>query len=99
MQDSLGWLLFVSGAWFCLLNAYLSFLRYPLHRWRGRPHSSYRSISGVPILGSLFVLLALFQGCGADWVLPIGIILILIDTGGAHWYFFTMIFHVFRDNK
>jgi hypothetical protein len=85
----LGWALLIVGGLICLLNLYLSALRYPMHRMLGRDRQSYRWVSGVPLIGSLAVV------CGwtfwarhqdsrmldvAAWSLA------LLDTGGIHWF-------------
>lgn len=52
----------VLGAIFCALgslltvfNFHLAFLRYPIHRILGGTQSEYRNISGIPVVGSLFL--------------------------------------------
>jgi hypothetical protein len=45
---------FALGAFICLLNFYLSFVRYPLHRWRGLPKESYQWVSGFPLARCLW---------------------------------------------
>ncbi|HEX6885238.1 MAG TPA: hypothetical protein VF530_17825, partial [Planctomycetota bacterium] len=66
-------------------NAYLSFLHYPILRARGVSRGDYRHVSGIPLVGSLVVLVALFLGLDgnlriAAWTL------IALDTGGLHWF-------------
>jgi hypothetical protein len=89
----IGWLLFGLGAFVCLVNFYLSWLRYPLHRARGRARETYRWVSGFPLVGSLLVVVAwVFWLCREEslaldvtaWVLA------LIDTGGIHWFLVVM---------
>ncbi|HMS17085.1 MAG TPA: hypothetical protein PKA37_09625 [Planctomycetota bacterium] len=84
----LGWTLLIAGGWACLLNLYLSFLRYPLHRARGRSPESFRWVSGFPLIGSMAVVLA-----WTIWIrhqdsprLDVAVWLIaILDTGGIHW--------------
>ena len=99
MITILVWLGFAVGGWVCLLNFYLSFLRYPLHRCRGLPEESYRWVSGVPVLGSLFVALSLFELHSLAGMLPVGIGLIAIDTGGIHWFVGSMIHQALHAKK
>ena len=99
MITILVWVGFGVGAWVCLLNFYLAFLRYPLHRLRGLSKESYHWVSGVPILGSLFVALSLFELHSLAGMLPIGIGLIAIDTGGIHWFIGSMIHQFLQARK
>ena len=78
--------LFGLGGIVCCLNFYLSFLRYPVYRLTGGKPEEYRWISGFPLIGSLFVAVSLFRFWDTPWLLATAIILILIDTGGIHWY-------------
>ena len=85
--------LLVVGGLLCCLNFYLSFLRYPVHRFMGKKKDEYRWISGIPVFGSLFVAISLL----GIWQLPLfraaAIGLILIDTGGLHWFAGTMLWY------
>lgn len=49
---------FVAGGYICLVNFYL-FMRWAIYRLRGLPRESFRFISGISILGSLFVAVSL----------------------------------------
>ena len=98
MLTQLSWIAFGLGAFICAGNFYLSFIRYPLHRLCGRSRESYRWVSGIPLFGSLFVALSLLQLCATPWLLPAGVVLILADTGGVHWFIGTMIYHSWHDN-
>jgi hypothetical protein len=95
---TLSWIAFGVGGFLCAANFYLSFVRYPLHRLRGGSHESYRWVSGIPLFGSLFVALSLFQLCATPLLLPAGVALILADTGGIHWFIGTMIYYSWHDN-
>jgi len=81
------------GGFICVLNFYLSFLRYPLHRWRGGTREDYRWESGLPLLGSAFVAWSLFWLHKWPVLLPVGVLLILIDTGGIHWMLGVVLWH------
>ncbi|MRR51454.1 MAG: hypothetical protein EG825_11150 [Rhodocyclaceae bacterium] len=87
------WVAFVSGGLLCLMNFSLP-VRYFFRRWKKLPDEHY--VSPVPLLGSLFVYLAL----GALGVIPIvnviGWILIAIDVGGIHWAIFSLIYQGLR---
>lgn len=89
----LKWALFAFGAYLCVLNFYLSFLRYPLYRRRGLPKESFKFISGIPILGSLIVFLLLHYTNLPPVMQYVAIGLIVIDTGGIHWAIGSIIYH------
>jgi hypothetical protein len=54
-MEIIAYMLFGLGGFFCLLNFYLSFLRYPIYRLPGGGNKEYKWSSGAPVLGSLFV--------------------------------------------
>lgn len=96
MTDALLYLLYFLGAFFCALNFHLSFLRVPLLRRRGVPPKDIPHVSGAPLVGSLFVLVGLGAAHEVPGLLPLGAILILLDTGGPHWFVGTMLYAVIR---
>ena len=88
-----GWVLFGVGAFVCLMNCYLSWLRYPLHRLRGGAPETYRWVSGFPLVGSLLVVMAWLlwlRGEGSAALDVTAWLLALIDTGGIHWFVLVM---------
>jgi hypothetical protein len=85
-------ILFIFGGLLCCINFYLSFIRYTIHRLRGKLKNDYRWTSGYPIIGSGSVALSLFSFWNHQIIFPIAIALILIDTGGIHWFAGTMIY-------
>jgi hypothetical protein len=99
MLAILSWIIFGLGAFICLLNFYLSFLRYPIHRLRGLSRESYHWSSGFPIIGSLMVAISLIGLHSQTGILPASIVLIAIDTGGIHWFAGSMIYYYFHDTK
>ena len=89
-----GWVLFGLGALVCLVNAYLSWLRYPLHRLRGGAPGTYRWVSGFPVVGSLLVVVAWMLWLRDERSWPLDVTawgLALIDTGGIHWLLLVVI--------
>jgi hypothetical protein len=99
MSIMLSWIAFVLGTLLCLINFYLSFLRYPLHRLCGLSRESYRWESGIPIFGSLFVGLSLFGLYTIPWMLPTAITIMAVDTGGLHWFIGVMIYQSFHEKR
>ena len=51
--------------------------------------------SGIPILGSLVLFISLFfiKNNILSYIL---ILIIFIDTGGLHWFIFSILFHNFK---
>jgi hypothetical protein len=101
MLDVLAWVMLFLGGFICVLNFYTSFLRYPFLRFLGHSKESFQWVSGAPFLGSLLVAISLLAFHSTTWILVTGIILILIDTGGIHWFAGTMLYHAYaaRRNK
>jgi len=77
----LAYTLFAVGAFGCLWNYYLSFLRYPLHRLFGR---EYKHVSGAPLLASYLLMMAVAMLHERPLFLWSGITIALLDTGGLH---------------
>ena len=96
---TIAWILFGLGALLCLINFYLSFLRYPLHRLRGLSEESYQWMSSFPVFGSLFVALSLIGLHKVSGMVLTAIVLILIDTGGIHWFVILMLYQFIHDKK
>jgi len=78
---------FIVGALlFACLNFYLSFIR---PWWLRRRHGSLdgiRHVSGLPIIGTILVLLGGVLGFGAMGTALLGLVAVTLDTGGAPWF-------------
>jgi hypothetical protein len=94
----ISWFLLVLGGWLCVVNFYLSFLRYPLHRLRRRPET-HRFVSGIPVFGSAMVLAALIMGPLPEWAVAAAWILIAVDTGGIHWFIAVLAWAALRERR
>ncbi len=84
----------VVGGSICLLNFYLSWLRYPWFRLRGGRREDYQWVSGFPVLGSLLVVVAWAVWLRREDSLALDIgawTLAGLDTGGLHWFLFDMV--------
>ena len=92
----ISWAAFLVGGFVCLLNFYLSWLSYPLHRLRGLSPKSFRSHSGFPLIGSILVVVSLVGLHSESTVVPIAIGLIAIDTGGIHWFLGAQVYHAWH---
>ncbi|MEE9392374.1 MAG: hypothetical protein V3W41_07700 [Planctomycetota bacterium] len=90
----IGWILLTIGGLFCSFNAYLSWLRYPLFRLLGGARDDYRWSSGIPVLGSLLVVLDWVGWLRHEYSVALdvlAIVLLAIDSGGIHWFLLVMV--------
>lgn len=94
--DTIAWILFALGAWLSSVNFYLSFIRYPVHRFCGHSRETFQFVSGIPLFGSLFVLLSFGCSYHPAWFNALRIGLIVIDTGGLHWFALVMFVEMLR---
>lgn len=97
-------LLIAGGGAISCLNFYLSFIRYPLHRWRGKPRSEFRWISGFPLVGSLglvigLVLMRFSRGVLPTPLLAVALVIAVLDTGGIHWFVATQVWDRFGGDR
>jgi hypothetical protein len=81
------------------INFYTSFVRYPLHRWRGGSRADFRWISGFPLVGSLFLWLAVLCLTSQPTLMWTAIIIFLFDTGGPHWFAIMMIYMLLKPRR
>jgi len=93
------YILFIIGSLICFLNFYLSFLDYPVQRLIHGKKKKFKSISGLPLVGSLFVAISLIFLYKSNLLLTVGLILIAIDTGGIHWFLGITLFYSLKDKK
>jgi hypothetical protein len=91
----IGLVLFGLGTLITSVNVYTSFIRYPLHRWRGGTHEDFKWISGFPIFGSLFLWLAALALIHYPVLVWVALFVSLFDTGGLHWFAGTMVYMTF----
>lgn len=76
----------VAALFFAVLNFHLSFVR---PWWLRRSHGSLeavRHVSGLPMVGTILVLLGGAFGFGAIGTALIGLVAVALDTGGAPWF-------------
>ena len=99
MSETIVWILFGLGALLCVTNFYLAFLRYPLHRQLGLPKESYHWVSGFPLFGSMCVAISLLGLHDIPAMIPVGTVLMLIDTGGIHWFIGSMIYQLAHQKR
>jgi hypothetical protein len=87
-------ILFGLGAILSLLNFYLSFVRPIVHRLLRR--GPYHFVSGIPLFGSLLLLVAYLVIPHGSPFRAAALFLALLDTGGIHWFGLTMLYHSLR---
>ena len=84
LTSGLGWTF--AAAVLGLFNFHLSFVRPLLFRWRYGSLEQYRHVSGVPVFGTLLVLVGGLLGFGAVITASVGLVAILLDTGSPFWF-------------
>ena len=90
-METVAHITFWLGGVICLLNFYLSFLRYPIYKLLKK---EYKWVSGVPVLGSVFAAVSLLFLYEITWMLISGLVFIAIDMGGLHWFAVFMIYNM-----
>jgi hypothetical protein len=68
------------------LNAYLSFARPWLYRLRHGSLAGYRFVSGFPLLGTVAAVWCGVVGFGEGLPAAVGLVALLLDTGGLPWF-------------
>ncbi len=83
--NAVGWVVLVPAALACAWNCFLAFIAPWLHRRKHGNLDEYRSVSGLPVIGSLLIgMAALFMHPSA----VLGVVLLLlyaIDGYGLVW--------------
>ena len=69
-----------------LLNFYLSFIRPRLFWLRRRSMDGYRHVSGLPMIGTVLLILGALFGFGAIGSTLVGVGAFALDTGGSVWF-------------
>ncbi len=77
------YLLFALGAWICLLNFYISFIRTSLLTALGR---SPRRVSGFPLFGSFVLAIIAATFWEKRGLALTALAIAALDTGGIHWF-------------
>ncbi|HEY6896372.1 MAG TPA: hypothetical protein VI279_03855 [Rhodocyclaceae bacterium] len=91
----LAWAVFALGGCLCVMNFKL-FVDWLRHRLRKPPKEPYKHVSAIPILGSLLVALMLRTLGSNPVVMVVGIVLIVIDTGGIPWMIGGFVYQLLR---
>ena len=98
MSHTIGFVVLACGGATAFLNFYRSVLRYLLYRVLGRA-DKYRFVSGLPALGTLFLIIAavlLFDVPVWRWLVAA---FIVIDTGGLPWFCGVMLWQWFFNRQ
>jgi len=85
-----GYTLLGLGGSIACLNFYLSFLRNTVHKvwWK---NDEPRRVSGFPLVGSLFLVLAAVLLRQSNVWLFLALGFAAMDTGGPHWFLISML--------
>lgn len=77
----------------CILNLFTSFFR-PWRHFRKFGHmKNYRHVSGIPIFGGFLIFAAALLLPPSPIIGAILLVLYLLDTGGIHWFFNSILRH------
>lgn len=76
----------VAALFFALLNFHLSFVRPRMLLQRYGSLDGIRHVSGIPIIGTILVLLGGIFGFGSLGTALLGIAALALDTGGSPWF-------------
>ena len=68
------------------LNFYLSFLRPSIWLRRRGTMEGFHRITGLPLIGTIFVMIGCIFGFGSMYIALIGLIAVCLDTGGLPWF-------------
>jgi hypothetical protein len=79
------WLLIPAAA-IAFVNLHLAIARPWFYRVRHGTVDGLRSISGFPIIGTIFALIAVIAGMGAAGTAGIALGLMVLDTGSPLWF-------------
>ncbi len=82
-QIGLGFM--IAAAMLAGVNAYLSFVRPRLIK-----PADQRHVSGLPLIGSVFVLVGVLLAFGEPVAALVGIVATAVDTGGLLWCVFAL---------
>jgi hypothetical protein len=95
----LGLAFFGVGALVAGVNFYTSFVRYPLHRWRGGTREDFRWVSGFPVVG--FMCLFVAAACLRDHpvLMWAALVVALLDTSAPHWLAASLIYTLVRRSQ
>jgi len=91
------YLLFVLGAFICILNFHSSFIRPAIHSMRGQ--GEYRFASGFPLIGSLMLVGSFLLLPAGHIPRPVALVIALFDTGGIHWFCVIMALDFYRSHR
>jgi hypothetical protein len=75
------------------VNFYLSHVRYPLWIASGRTPEEYKYESGLPLIGSFAIVVCLLLLQPPAWVVIVGVVGTIIDTGGILWLLVFAVVH------
>lgn len=67
-------------------NFYLSFIRPLLFHLRRGSFDEYKNVSGIPIVGTVVVVVGAILGFGSVLCSTLGVVATALDTGGSMWF-------------
>ena len=88
-----------AGGIICCFNLYVSHIRYWLHLLKRKPAEQFQWASGIPMIGSFLVIIAVGLARQNTVVLLVAASLLLIDTGGPVWLIGSYFYNRPNNNK
>lgn len=67
-------------------NFYLSFIRPFVFHKRGGSFDAYKHVSGIPIIGTVVIVVGAILGFGSALCAVLGLVAMALDTGGSVWF-------------
>jgi hypothetical protein len=85
-QSTAALVVMIVAMFFAAPNFYLSFIRpFVFHR-RGGSFDEYKHVSGIPIVGTVVVVVGAILGFGSALCSALGLVAMALDTGGSVWF-------------
>jgi hypothetical protein len=82
------WILIALASMAMAINLHLSFLRPALYaRLHGKSMNGYKHASGIPLVGSILVAIAVLVAWGKLSVAATSLLILFADTGSVVWLF------------
>jgi hypothetical protein len=78
-----------------LANAHLSFSRPWLHSLKNKSMDSYRFVSGIPVMGSIAILVSSLWSPPSFWIGVAMLVTYILDTGGLFVFAITVVVEQF----
>lgn len=91
-EPATAWVLIALASMAMAMNLHLSFLRPALYAMRhGKSMNGYKHASGIPLVGSILVAIAVLVAWGNLSVAATSLLILVADTGSVVWLFAALV--------